>query len=805
MRTLDGVDDKIDVGAGGATWTKHSEIVNGALRYSHGHPLELDNGDILVAFSTNEDGGGVFVYKLVRSTDGGETWGSKVTITPAPADDVYEGALVQWGAGAGTLLCIYAEGNEIRCRKSTDRGATWGSAIAIDTATGGFDQHHPSAVRLPDGKLIVAYNDAGDIVQKSSTDGGDTWGSKSTIASEGAGLDNLGDPCIIQCANGDLLIAYQDRDTSYAIRTKRSTDGGTTWGAAQTVVASTGYLNADPNLLRTPQALYLFFSDTRSVAAEADRWLKVLVSFDDGRSWAYETYVNGDGDPHRANATLLSNGTPLLVCAAKDSDTDYHINRLAPPAGWPFPNCRNLTRYTACAWIRYGGTPSASGNMYILSKDGTDRVHLYALDVSPSHVNELRVWAGRATAALDYESVQNVFVDGALTFVAAVVDLNGPANQKVTFYVGTTPADLAAVSNALTTDGSGLFNDDTGGNLIIGSRTTDNNRVWKGELGNVQLINRMLSLAELRAVMAASRPLLGAESGYWPLWGTHDPEIDLAGGRNLGTVTGATVAAINPPTGPASLRRWGSTVHSGSAASVIARQFRLDVMADGWIERQIQAPLDVSGAIGRRYWIPFSYEALIPISRAFLVELETAKGVGRRFLLPCESDGDLILYRRFPMPVETLTARGRALTLPVDASAGILSRSFLLPVEAGKGIGRAFALPAEWSGDLTVLRKFGLPLETRQRLARTLGLPVEAAGQTDSLSDVWRVYRTLSELFGDEWRVIPVGVALEFLETWDVRSAMGMELIDTWRVLPPQLLTLWSGDIQLPSATMEKA
>lgn len=804
MRTFDGVDDKIDVDAGGAAWTKHSEIINGSLRYSHGHPLELDNGDIVVAFSTNEDGG-PYIYKLVRSTDGGSTFGSKVTITPAPAASVYEGALVQWGAGAGTLLCVYAEGNEIRCRKSTDRGATWGAATTIATATGGYDTHHPSVVRLSDGTLIVVYNDAGDIVQQSSPDGGESWGGKATIASEGAGQDNLGDPCIIQCTNGDLLVAYQDRDTSYAIRTKRSADGGSTWGVAQTVVASAGYLNADPNLLRTTRALYLFFSDTRGVAAEADRWLKALVSFDDGRSWTYETYVNGDGDPHRANATLLSNGTPFLVCTAKDGDADYHINRLAPPAGWPFPNCRNLTRYTACAWIRYNGTPSASGNMYILSKDGTDRVHLYALDVSPNHVNELRVWAGRATASLDYESVQNVFADGALTFVAAVVDLNGPANQKVTFYVGTTPADLAAVSNALTTDGSGLFNDDTGGNLTIGSRTTDNNRVWKGELGNIQLINRTVSLAELRAVMAASRPTLGAESGYWPLWGAHSPEIDLAGGRNLGTVTGTTVAVLNPPTVPPSRRYWGNTFHSSVAAPVVARQFCLDVMADGWIARRVQAPLEVSGAIGRYFSMPFSYEELTPIARAFHLEVAAVRGLGRRYTLPVEADGDLILYRRFPMPVETVTARGRALALPVEASAGILSRTFRFPVEAGMGIGRAYRLPAEWSGDLTVLRKFGLPLETRQRLARQLGLPVEAAGQTDSLPDLWRVYRTLSELFGDEWRVIPVGVALEFLDTWNVQSAIGMELIDTWRILPPQLLTLWSGDIQLPSATMEKA
>jgi hypothetical protein len=240
------------------------------------------------------------------------------------------------------------------------------------------------------------------------------------------------------------------------------------------------------------------------------------------------------------------------------------------------------------------------------------------------------------------------------------------------------------------------------------------------------------------------------------------------------------------------------------AATAVMRKFVLEVMWDGSVERRWPIPLEVRGAIARRYRLPFSYEALVPLARAFHLELDALRGLGRRYALPFESDGDLILSRRFPMPVETLTARGRALTLPVEASAGILSRTFLLPVEAGTGIGRAYRLPAEWSGDLTILRRFGLPLETRQRLARQLGLPVEAAGQTDSLPDVWRVYRTLSELFGDEWRVIPVSVALEFLEAWDVKSAMGMELIDTWRVLPPQILTLWSGDIQLPSATMEK-
>jgi hypothetical protein len=237
----------------------------------------------------------------------------------------------------------------------------------------------------------------------------------------------------------------------------------------------------------------------------------------------------------------------------------------------------------------------------------------------------------------------------------------------------------------------------------------------------------------------------------------------------------------------------------------VARAFRLALEVAQGVGRQLPGPLEVTGAIARRFVLPFSYEALVPIARAFHVELEIAKGVGRRYGLPFESAGDLVLYRRFLLPVETTAAVGRGLELPVEASAGILSRTFLLPLEAGIGVGRAYRLPAEWSGDRTILRKFRLPLETRQRLTRRLVLPVEAAGQTDSLSDVWRVYRKLSEVFGDEWRVIPIGVAIDFRDAWNVQSAMGMELIDTWRVLPQQIFTLFSGDIQLPSASMDKS
>src|SRR5438270_3957564 len=91
-------------------WTKRNEVINDSasnptpFTYSHAAPFQLDNGNVICGFSTNKNSSS-FDYKLVRSTDGGNTWGSKVTIT-ATGNAIYEGSFAQ--TASNNLVVVYS-------------------------------------------------------------------------------------------------------------------------------------------------------------------------------------------------------------------------------------------------------------------------------------------------------------------------------------------------------------------------------------------------------------------------------------------------------------------------------------------------------------------------------------------------------------------------------------------------------------------------------------------------------------------------------------------------------------------------
>jgi len=209
-----------------AQWSKAAEVANGALRYSHPKLYQLDNGEIIAGFCTNEDEGN-FKYKLVRSSDGGRNWSSRVEIASTAGNDIFEGSFLQTGSGAGTLLVAYGDGTTVKAKKSTDRGATWGSAITIEGSSGGEDAH-PSLTRAANGDLVAVYGFGGDIAMRRSTDG-TTWSSRSTVVTGGASL--LRDPNVVTTETGKLLVAFTDA-TNKQIKVASSSDHGTSWSAS---------------------------------------------------------------------------------------------------------------------------------------------------------------------------------------------------------------------------------------------------------------------------------------------------------------------------------------------------------------------------------------------------------------------------------------------------------------------------------------------------------------------------------------------------------------------------------------------
>lgn len=106
-----------------------------------------DGVDMLVAYSTVADGWPGGRIRVVRSTDGGASWGEPVTVAePADGEDAALGALGLTRLADGTLLLPYngvrwtpgqgTEGRRLTLRlvRSTDGGMTWtgGGPIAIE-------------------------------------------------------------------------------------------------------------------------------------------------------------------------------------------------------------------------------------------------------------------------------------------------------------------------------------------------------------------------------------------------------------------------------------------------------------------------------------------------------------------------------------------------------------------------------------------------------------------------------------------------------------------------------------------------
>jgi hypothetical protein len=190
---------------GGATW---AAPVNGAPGVSSGHTLDkewitVDNatgsgqGNVYLVYTNF---GGLFgstdygIY-LTRSTDGGDTWSTPLSLGGS------QGGYVTVGPDHSVYVFYFSSGSsdKILMRKSTDQGVTFGSAVTVatltTTGTNGdlgltVSGTNSSAIRtnafpqaaVTANGIYVTFNDQGsaagdkaDVFFAKSTDGGATW------------------------------------------------------------------------------------------------------------------------------------------------------------------------------------------------------------------------------------------------------------------------------------------------------------------------------------------------------------------------------------------------------------------------------------------------------------------------------------------------------------------------------------------------------------------------------------------------------------------------------------------------------
>jgi hypothetical protein len=160
----------------GVTW--QAPVHLSPLFESAGLPRVAHSGSLVVVTWTDQASGKIWVRV---STNGGASFGSRInlaTTTNKPYPNLYDGfPVVSIGSGV-VVVGYYAASKTLRIRRSTTSGSTWRAAQSIATNASGT---WPAAVSAAGSTVLVGYapttsTDIWTVVRR-STDKGATFGS----------------------------------------------------------------------------------------------------------------------------------------------------------------------------------------------------------------------------------------------------------------------------------------------------------------------------------------------------------------------------------------------------------------------------------------------------------------------------------------------------------------------------------------------------------------------------------------------------------------------------------------------------
>jgi hypothetical protein len=206
---------------GGATFTEVKVNENGKLGWAlAGGGTVTPNGNVFFAWAGYERNGGatgkVNLY-VSKSTNGGETWTSKVIdISSSPPQCpeflcgwAYLGAqLVMTSDANGTLYLLWNAGStptgpeRIYFAKSTDGGNTYSAKVDVSTAPTGTHHAFPAIAAVGNGDVRISWMDARthtaesdkdrwNVYYRSSTNGGSTWSSEVDLSTFVSGFSYI--------------------------------------------------------------------------------------------------------------------------------------------------------------------------------------------------------------------------------------------------------------------------------------------------------------------------------------------------------------------------------------------------------------------------------------------------------------------------------------------------------------------------------------------------------------------------------------------------------------------------------------
>lgn len=313
----------------GDKYEHHIVYTNG---YRHLHPadlIKLKNGDILMMTREatehfSNDGEVV----MLRSKDGGKTWGGRQVISAIKDVDEREGCGIQMKDGTIVVGVFYNDlykpdgtynwGGRVKLPEldrprlgahfitSKDNGMTWSQPKFMDLKGmpfTGVEGPTDAPIEMPDGSLqmaVIGYGIGGDgknigAVMLRSTDKGSTWKYISTIASDPGGkMKGFMEPGIVRTKSGRIIAGLRNHLNENAIYMTYSDDNGKTW----VPVFKTDMIGHPVDLIQLSDGRILASYGIREGVGRHTEpgGIRACFSSDNGKTWDIKTEVQLRGD-----------------------------------------------------------------------------------------------------------------------------------------------------------------------------------------------------------------------------------------------------------------------------------------------------------------------------------------------------------------------------------------------------------------------------------------------------------------------------------------------------------------------------
>ena len=199
---------------GGKTWETQARNICPKDWYCSAPVRQLRDGTLVLGVYYAD---GVAYGGVVRSTDGGKTWGEPVQIDPTSGVRLdAETDVIQLQNG-DLLAALRGDGKiNLHFATSSDQGLTWGKV-----RDSGFLGHAPHLTRLNSGEIVLCHRIPGTAMHL-STDEGVTWSGPHQIDRVGGAY-----PATVELKDGSVLIIYYEEGAGSAIRIQRLSIKGT--------------------------------------------------------------------------------------------------------------------------------------------------------------------------------------------------------------------------------------------------------------------------------------------------------------------------------------------------------------------------------------------------------------------------------------------------------------------------------------------------------------------------------------------------------------------------------------------------